>query len=695
MPLSDVSYDAYIEGLRKKEYPSLLSKNLACLPKLSDNCTETTYLDHAGTTLYANSVIDAVHHDLKQNLYGNPHSDSPASWLSTSCVEQARHAVLEFFNADPKDFDVVFTANATAAIKLVADCFREQKFWYGYHKDAHSSLVGVREWASLGSRCFNSNQDVNQWFEMQTTQTPALKLFAYPAQSNMTGYRLPYSWCKHARISQLNTYILLDAASCLTSGQLDLGNVDAAPDFISLSFYKIFGYPDLGCLIVRKSAFDVLSQKRYFGGGTVDLVTVMDDAFHQVKRQTVHDFLEDGTLPFHNIVALKHALSIHPKIFGSRGQISRHTAYISAWLFNELSSLQHYNNSPVIEIYKDENAIYGDASTQGPIISFNILRSDGSYVGKSHVEKLAIACGFQLRTGGVCNPGGIASMLQLRSWELRRNFAEGVRCGDDIDIIATKPTGIVRISLGPMSTISDALRFSNFVKSHFIYHCNRLNPQTSSLVTNIMPVEGCLPISTECNAAFEVWHHQWCIVDLSTGSKVSADLSLIPVDIDVEKEELIINEDIRLSLWEEPELSLGSEPSTNTQKVFNTYDNENVNQKLSKIVGRRCNLARFRRQDLRSSSEAMTCVIATCLQKCTDEAGLRNHYGIHAKSFLNDYPLEARRKMPKKEWKETFVKWRDEWAVRSPRQSSKHSSKNSAFTKSVEVHVRSSNELSS
>ena len=36
----------------------------------------TTYLDHAGTTLYAKSLIERFSADMISNLYGNPHSAS-------------------------------------------------------------------------------------------------------------------------------------------------------------------------------------------------------------------------------------------------------------------------------------------------------------------------------------------------------------------------------------------------------------------------------------------------------------------------------------------------------------------------------------------------------------------------------------------------------------------------------------------
>lgn len=142
------------------------------------------------------------------HLFGNPHSISPASNLSTTRVDKARQSVLKYFDADPRHFDIVFTSSATAAIKLVADCFRDQTFAYGYHKDCHSSIVGVRELAD-SSRCLTSIEDVLLWSSHLNDNR--LGLLAYPAQSNMTGYRPPLTWSAQVRKNSKNTYILLDA----------------------------------------------------------------------------------------------------------------------------------------------------------------------------------------------------------------------------------------------------------------------------------------------------------------------------------------------------------------------------------------------------------------------------------------------------------------------------------------------------
>jgi molybdenum cofactor sulfurtransferase len=60
----------------------------------------------------------------------------------------------------------------------------------------------------------------------------------------------------------------LDAAAYVSTSLLSLAEVDTSPDFITISFYKMFGYPTgLGALIVRSELESIL-RKRYFGGGT-------------------------------------------------------------------------------------------------------------------------------------------------------------------------------------------------------------------------------------------------------------------------------------------------------------------------------------------------------------------------------------------------------------------------------------------
>lgn len=382
---------------------------------------------------------------MSSNLYGNPHSANAPAEKSGQIVDSVRARSLEFFGADPRHFDLVFVANATAGIKLVADSFRDLAektrsgcFWYGFHKDAHTSLVGVREFTNGNSHCFESDAEVERWLHDPESvlhgrnerydhqlRRPGLGLFAYPGQSNMSGRRLPLSWTGAVRSSPAlqNTYTLLDCAALAMTSPLHevFRDPDTAPDFTCVSFYKIFGFPDLGALIVRKDSGHILTLRKYFGGGTVTMVSVLGGAWHKVKGRDagdsrvggmhqddvrppyyeIHDGLEDGTLPFHSILALGEAIDVHMRLYGSMDNISRHTTTLSTRLYKSLKSLKHENGRPLCRIYlEDGGRGVGDSRKQGATIAFNLLDSSGYYIPYSEVETIASEDGFYVRSGG-------------------------------------------------------------------------------------------------------------------------------------------------------------------------------------------------------------------------------------------------------------------------------------------------------
>ena len=427
--------------------------------------------------------------EMNSNLLGNPHSNSPSSVLSTDVIESTRLQALAFFKANPEHFDLIFVANATAAIKLVMDCLSDHSHratsWYSYHADSHTSLVGVREVTGGSSRCFLSDKEVDDWIHARKTQRiqghvlqepsseEGIHLFAYPAQSNMNGRRLPLSWSGSIRSANTpgsQVFTLLDAAAYVTTAQLDLSDPDNAPDFIALSFYKIFGFPDLGALIVRKASSHILNKRRYFGSGTVDMVIngrnaeLSTDMWHAKKSASLHEMLEDGTPAFHSILALSLALKVHLRLFSSMENVSKHTCNLITILHQKMSRLSHANGLLLCKIYESSPSNYGNSRAQGPTIAFNVRTSRREWVGKSDFERLAILNNIQLRTGGVCNPGGIASALEMSPKEMRDNFDEGLRCGNELDEINGKPTGIIRVSLGAMSSMKDIEYFLAFLQ---------------------------------------------------------------------------------------------------------------------------------------------------------------------------------------------------------------------------------------
>lgn len=539
------AYDDYIEHMRTTEYPML---------------QDALYLDHAGTTLYSKSLMERFQANLMTSLYGNPHSMSPSSQRSTEAVERIRLEALSYFGADPIHFDLVFTANTTAAIKLVMEAFREQDdgFWFGYHVDSHTSLVGVRE-AAQTHRCFVSDNDVEDWLDNDDgiEQESSFRLFAYPVQSNMNGRRIQRGWtwrCReHGRRGR--TYALLDAAAYASTSPLRLDDVEAAPDFTVLSFTKIFGFPDLGALIVKKDSAHLFRKRKYFGGGTVDMVVCLKEQWHAMKSSSLHEQLEDGTLPIHNIIALGSAMQTHTKLFHSLRRIAEHTTALAKKLYEDLSSLKHANDTPVSKVYKNDQCSYGDMNTQGPVIAFNLMDSRGRWISNPEVEKLASINNIHLRTGGLCNPGGIAVSLHLSPWQMRENFSAGIRCGGENDLVNGNPTGVIRVSLGAMSTRSDVQRFIDFVEEFFVDKSQDLSARLSPLdLSNpassrhfiesltVYPIKSCGGWQVPFDTAWDVhreglsWDREWCIVrqgtDVALSQKSHPRMALIRPHLD-------------------------------------------------------------------------------------------------------------------------------------------------------------------
>ncbi|EGO26145.1 hypothetical protein SERLADRAFT_384422, partial [Serpula lacrymans var. lacrymans S7.9] len=75
-----------------------------------------------GGALYPDSLVRAHSTFLTQHILGNTHSSSNSSKLSSGHAEEARKAVLSFFKAPP-GYTVIFTPNASGALKLVGESY--------------------------------------------------------------------------------------------------------------------------------------------------------------------------------------------------------------------------------------------------------------------------------------------------------------------------------------------------------------------------------------------------------------------------------------------------------------------------------------------------------------------------------------------------------------------------------------------
>ncbi|XP_025198995.1 molybdenum cofactor sulfurase 3 isoform X1 [Melanaphis sacchari] len=458
------------------------------------------YLDHVGSALYADSQINNVMKDLKTNLYGNPHSTGVPSEACEKLINNIRFKILEHFNTVPEKYSVVFTSGATGALKTVAECFawdedddyqskdaldtvcRSRGSTFAYTEDNHTSVLGMRELNPMvNPLCLTRNEAHEALDKMPSSSTSNRRsanfrnsLFVYPAQSNFSGMKYPLKWietCRNGALDQYTGnriksrwYTVLDASSYVPTNHLDLKKY--TPDFIAVSFYKMFGYPTgLGALLVcNKTGVAVLRRKKYFGGGTVEVVLARDR--HHVFKKNFHEKFEDGTVDFLSVIAVGHGLDALRALAGPMRAVASRTFRLAAYLYDRMSGARHGNGSPVFRMYAD--TAYQCESTQGGVVNFNVLRSNGEYVGYNEVRNVANIYGIVLRVGCFCNPGACQAHLGLTDQELRRNQEViGHVCGDHIDLIDNRPTGSVRVSFGYQSSKSDADTLYNTLVEKF------------------------------------------------------------------------------------------------------------------------------------------------------------------------------------------------------------------------------------
>lgn len=370
-------------------------------------------------------------------------------------IDNVRRKVLStLFNTTLDEYDIVFTYNATHALKIVGECFpfaRGGRFVY--LREAHNSVIGIREYALERGAQFRSVEEselssasgngYRNGSAGHDTDDDVCNLFAYAPECNHTGAKYSLDWIQsvhhgHMAFQKERTedsgsghrrwFVLLDASKYVSAAPLDLSKYK--PDYVCLSFYKIFGLPSgLGALLVRKrgGAGNIL-RKVYFSGGTV-MASSATTSFRAFRTE-IHEKFEDGTAAFMNIASLRKVLEMMPQ-FGVRSMkhVQAHTYALSRFLFEQLEAMRHFNGSRICEVYGKHHMNSSDH--QGSIVNLNFLRSNGEYVGYSEVEKLASYNNISIRTGCFCNPGACQSNLNLTPDDIKENFESGHVCWDD------------------------------------------------------------------------------------------------------------------------------------------------------------------------------------------------------------------------------------------------------------------------
>lgn len=439
----------YLDELRAREYARLDQQG-------------QVYLDYTGGGLYAESQLRAHLALLTGTVFGNPHSTNPASQAMTELVEHARSYILEYFQADPQEYEVIFTPNASGALKLVGEAYPfGPGGQYLLTFDNHNSVNGIREFARRKGAQFSYvpiippelRVDEAQLLQrLNRARRKQANLFAYPAQSNVSGVQHPLEWIALAQ--ERGWDVLVDCAAFVPTNRLDLSRWH--PDFVPLSFYKMFGYPTgVGCLLARKQALLKL-HRPWYAGGTITLSSVM------AAQETGAGFyltpgaagFEDGTINYLTIpaveIGLKYLAGIGMELIHER------VTCLTGWLLEQLTALCHSNGTPVVHIYGPLTM-----DRRGGTVAFNFLNPEGILLDCYQMHETFNHFSISLRSGCFCNPGVREVALGFTKERLATCFRgkEQMTYEHFLQRIEGHKTGALRVSVGLATTFEDVYRF--------------------------------------------------------------------------------------------------------------------------------------------------------------------------------------------------------------------------------------------
>lgn len=451
------AYPAYqktaaLDELRRREYGRLDDEG-------------HIYLDYTGGGLYAASQVQRHLALLKSHVFGNPHSQNPTSLDMTQRVHRVRGMVLRHFNASPDEYVVIFTANASGAIKLVGEAYPfNAQGRYLLTADNHNSVNGIRQFAAARGAAVAYTPVIPPGLRLDTNRlalnlelaTPgAPNLFAFPAQSNYSGVQHPLEWVAMAQANGWD--VLLDGAAYVATNRLDLSA--CRPDFVSLSFYKIFGYPTgIGCLLARRAALAKLARP-WFAGGTVSFASVRTGRHLLAPDETG---FEDGTVNYLTIPAVEIGLQFINEI--GIELIHERVAILTGWLIETLPALHHDNGRPLVHLHGPKNL-----ERRGGTLAMNFYDPAGRPFDVYQIEQLANRAKISLRTGCFCNPGAseIAHDLPAPGLEAYRQ-AQPVLTPSNMNRYMQRQYARVaaatRVSVGLATNFADVYGFMTFLR---------------------------------------------------------------------------------------------------------------------------------------------------------------------------------------------------------------------------------------
>jgi molybdenum cofactor sulfurtransferase len=405
------------------------------------------YADNNGAALPPKGLIKDHSNFLLSNLLGNPHSGHYPSVLATELATRARERILKFFNASPREYEVIFTKNASEAILSLRSYIfvgGELLLLADNHNADNGLSVPARQAGGIVRYApINSSLQIDEVALKNLLLHPEVKgnkLFVYPLKSNYTGIEHSAKWITFAQKNGWD--VLADCASYASNHSLDLSRIK--PDFLPISFYKMFGYPTgLGCLIIKKKMYEKM-HKGWFSGGTIKMVSISKDLYISETGYLGH---EDGTINFAGIPAITMGLDLRSNM----GDVFPRVKALTSWLYDQLGVIGLENKS--IEFYSPKGV---------DTIAFNIKKK-GKIIEPLLFERAASANGVYVRAGCFCNPGVNEKIFPYNPTAMYNEML--LHPNNEFNYVFNgEVVGAIRASFGYINNFSDVKRFADYVR---------------------------------------------------------------------------------------------------------------------------------------------------------------------------------------------------------------------------------------
>ncbi|PJK31673.1 aminotransferase class V-fold PLP-dependent enzyme [Minwuia thermotolerans] len=333
------------------------------------------FLDSGASAQKPRQVIEAMR-DCMEHQYSNVHRGAHyMSAATTDAFETARERVQKFLNAGSPD-EIVFTANVTAAINLVANSFgraflREGDEVIVSEMEHHANIVPWQMLAeATGVKLVVAPVEDDGSFRLERFAellTDRTRFVAITHCSNVLGTRVPAK-----ELVQLahdaGAKVLLDGAQAAVHGPVDVRDLDA--DFYGFTAHKLYGPTGLGVLYGKLDLLNAMPPWQG-GGEMIEKVSFKGTTY----KEAPHRF-EAGTPAIVEAIGLGAAIGYVEEL--GRDAIAAHE-----------QGLLNYANERLRSI--DGVRLIGTAADKAAIVSFLV---DGihPYDVAAVLDRQGVAC---------------------------------------------------------------------------------------------------------------------------------------------------------------------------------------------------------------------------------------------------------------------------------------------------------------